>query len=157
WKLTVEGAVDRPLSLTLNDLQRMKEATLTATLECAGNSRVFLVPRVPGVPWELGAVSNAEWGGVPLAAILEKAGVQNKAVEVVLEGADTGEVKDPPTTPGVIPYARSLPLEKARKPEVLLAWKMNGAELTPAHGYPLRAVVAGWYGMASVKWLTRLV
>src|SRR5205807_5819150 len=97
------------------------------------------------------------WTGVPLAAVLERAGVKAGAVEVILEGADSGEVKDPPSSPGVIHFARSLPLEKARKPEVLLAYRMNGEELPAAHGFPLRAVVAGWYGMASVKWLTRLI
>jgi DMSO/TMAO reductase YedYZ molybdopterin-dependent catalytic subunit len=157
WKLGVEGAVDTPLSLTLDDIKKLPNSTVTATLECAGNGRIYLTPRVAGVPWELGAVGNAEWTGVPLSAVLDKAGVSTKAVEVILEGADTGEVKDPPATPGVINYTRSLPLDKARKPEVLLAFKMNGAELTPAHGYPLRAVVPGWYGMASVKWLTRLI
>jgi DMSO/TMAO reductase YedYZ molybdopterin-dependent catalytic subunit len=78
-------------------------------------------------------------------------------VEVILEGADSGEIRTDPTSPGVIPFARSLPLAKARKPEVLLAYSMNGKDLPAAHGFPLRAVVSGWYGMASVKWLTRLV
>jgi DMSO/TMAO reductase YedYZ molybdopterin-dependent catalytic subunit len=157
WKLKVEGAVERPLELSYGELKKIPAKTVTATLECAGNSRVFLVPRPSGVLWELGAVGTAEWTGVPLADLLERAGVKPGAVEVVLEGADSGEVKDPPTSPGVIPFARSLPLEKARKPEVLLAYRMNGEELPPTHGFPLRAVVAGWYGMASVKWLTRLI
>jgi DMSO/TMAO reductase YedYZ molybdopterin-dependent catalytic subunit len=157
WRLSVEGAVDKPLSLSLDELKEIGAETVTATMECAGNSRIFLTPKPSGVLWELGAVGTAKWTGVPLAAVLDKAGVASKAVEVILEGADSGEVKDPPTTPGVIHYARSLPLEKARKPEVLLAWKMNDADLTPAHGFPLRAVVSGWYGMAAVKWLTRLI
>jgi DMSO/TMAO reductase YedYZ molybdopterin-dependent catalytic subunit len=157
WRLKVEGAVERPLELSLDDLKKMTQSTQTATLECAGNSRVFLTPAVRGVPWELGAVGNAEWGGVPLAAVLDKAGVKSGAVEVVLEGADSGEIRDEPKSPGVIHFARSLPLDKARKPEVLLAHRMNGAELPASHGFPVRAVVAGWYGMASVKWLTRLV
>ena len=137
-----------------NELERAE--TVLATLECAGNSRVFLTPKPPGVLWELGAVGTAEWTGVPLAAVLEKAGVQGKAVEVILEGADSGEVKDPPTSPGVIHFARSLPLDKALDPNTLLAWRMNGELLTPRHGFPLRLVVPGWYGMASVKWLTRI-
>jgi DMSO/TMAO reductase YedYZ molybdopterin-dependent catalytic subunit len=157
WRLKVEGAVERPLELSLDELTNLASRTLTATLECAGNGRVFLTPKVRGVAWELGAVGNAEWTGVPLAAVLEKAGVRSQAVEVILEGADEGEVNDDPKSPGRIHFARSLPLAKARKPEVLLAYRMNGAALTPSHGYPLRAVVAGWYGMASIKWLTRLV
>jgi DMSO/TMAO reductase YedYZ molybdopterin-dependent catalytic subunit len=135
----------------------MPSQTRAMTLECAGNGRSFLRPKTKGVQWELGAVSTAEWTGVPLATVLDKAGVQPGAVEVVLEGLDTGEPGNEPRPPGAIPFARSLPLEKARKPEVLLAWAMNGKELTPEHGWPLRAVVGGWYGMASVKWLSRIL
>jgi DMSO/TMAO reductase YedYZ molybdopterin-dependent catalytic subunit len=157
WKLKVEGAVETPLELGYEDLLKLKSTTLTATLECAGNGRVFLTPKASGVNWELGAVSNAAWTGVPLASVLEKAGVQPGAVEVVLEGADSGEVKTDPKSPGIIHFARGLPLAKARRPEVLLAHQMNGKELPPSHGYPVRAVVPGWYGMASVKWLQRIV
>lgn len=156
WRLRVEGAVKQPLELSLDDLEKLAAKTLPATLECAGNGRVFLTPRPSGLLWELGAVGSAEWTGLPLASVLDKAGVADGAVEVVLEGADVGTVADP-ASPGPIHYARSLPLEKARKPEVLLATQMNGKPLTPAHGYPVRAVVPGWYGMASVKWLMRLL
>src|SRR5262249_36189201 len=124
WRLKVEGAVERPLELSYDDLRQLPTRSQTAVLECSGNSRVFLVPRPEGVPWELGAVSNAEWAGVPLAAVLDRAGLKPEAVEVIFEGADSGEVpgnREEPKSPGVIPYARSLPLEKARKPEVLLA------------------------------------
>jgi DMSO/TMAO reductase YedYZ molybdopterin-dependent catalytic subunit len=158
WRLSVEGAVERPLELGYDELRRMESRTRTALLECSGNGRVFLKPPQVGVRWELGGVGNAEWTGVPLAAVLERAGVKPGAVEVILEGADRGEYREPlPRTPGVIPFARSLPLERARRPEVLLAYRMNGAELTPRHGYPVRAIVPGWYGMASVKWLTRVI
>jgi DMSO/TMAO reductase YedYZ molybdopterin-dependent catalytic subunit len=157
WRLKVEGAVERPLELGYEELRKLPSRTQVALLECAGNSRVFLTPRVRGVQWELGAVGTAEWTGVPLAGVLERAGVRSGAVEVVLEGADRGEIRDDPRSPGPIHFARSLPLAKAQKPEVLLAYQMNGAELTREHGFPLRAVVPGWYGMASVKWLTRLV
>jgi DMSO/TMAO reductase YedYZ molybdopterin-dependent catalytic subunit len=156
WRLKVEGAVEKPLELTLDDVKKLPASTATVTLECAGNSRAFLVPKPSGVLWELGAVSTAEWTGTTLAAVLDRAGVKDGAVEVVLEGADSGEVRDP-QSPGVIHFAHSLSLEKARKPEALLAWKMNGSELPAAHGFPLRAIVAGWYGMAAVKWLTRIV
>lgn len=156
WKLRVEGAVQNQLELSFQDLRKLPNRSLTVTLECAGNSRVFLVPREAGVLWEMGAVGNARWSGAPLSAVLERAGLKDSAVEVVLEGADSGTVADP-KSPGVIHFARSLPLDKARKPEVLLAYQMNGKPLPPAHGFPLRAVVAGWYGMASVKWLTRII
>lgn len=160
WRLKVEGRVDRPLELTYDDLLKMPSRTQVALLECSGNSRVFLVPRAEGVPWELGAVSCAEWTGVPLAAVLDRAGLKADAVEVIAEGADSGELpgnREEPKSPGKVHFARSLGLDKARKPEVLLAYKMNGAELPPAHGWPVRLVVPGWYGMASVKWLQRLV
>jgi DMSO/TMAO reductase YedYZ molybdopterin-dependent catalytic subunit len=158
WRLKVEGAVEQLLELSYEDLRGMRSRTVTALLECSGNSRVFLSPSEAGVQWELGGVSNAEWTGVPLSAVLERARLKSSSVEVVLEGADNGQYREPaPKTPGVISYARSLPLSKAMKPEVLLAYRMNGRELPPAHGFPVRAVVPGWYGMASVKWLARII
>ncbi|HEY7308221.1 MAG TPA: sulfite oxidase [Gemmataceae bacterium] len=158
WRLKVEGAVEKPFEIGYDELRKMPAHTLTALLECSGNSRVFLKPPQMGIRWELGGVSNAEWTGVRLSDVLERAGVKEDAVEVILEGADRGEFKPPSTkSPGVIAYARSLPLTKARRPEVLLAYKMNGKDLPRAHGAPVRAVVAGWYGMASVKWLKRLL
>jgi DMSO/TMAO reductase YedYZ molybdopterin-dependent catalytic subunit len=158
WRLKIEGAVSNPVEIDYDELVKMPSHTLTAVLECSGNSRIFLKPPQNGIRWELGGVSNAEWTGVRLADVLERAGVKKDAVEVIAEGADKGEVKPPsPATPGVIPFSRSLPLAKARQPEVLLAYKMNGKELTPAHGAPVRLLVAGWYGMASIKWLNRLI
>ena len=102
-------------------------------------------------------MGNAEWTGIPLADILQQAGLKPDAVEVVLEGVDSGEIKKEPVSPGKINYARSLPVRKALSRDVILAYQMNGQSLTPAHGYPLRAVVSGWYGMASVKWLKRIL
>jgi DMSO/TMAO reductase YedYZ molybdopterin-dependent catalytic subunit len=157
WRLTVEGAVERPLALSAEELRQLPRVTRRLTMECAGNGRVFLVPKVRGVNWANGAVGTADWAGVSLAAVLERVGVKQSAVEVILEGADVGTVNDDPKSPGPIAFARSLPLAKARRPEVLLADTMNGEPLTPEHGSPLRAVVGGWYGMASVKWLTRIV
>ncbi len=156
WSLEVGGAVERPFRIGRDELLRVPSRTAPSTMECAGNNRVALVPRERGVLWESGAVGNAEWTGVPLAALLERAGVREGAVEVVLEGADQGTVNDEPRSPGPIQFARSLPLAKARRPEVLLAHRMNGRDLPAAHGFPLRAIVPGWYGMASVKWLTRI-
>jgi DMSO/TMAO reductase YedYZ molybdopterin-dependent catalytic subunit len=157
WRLTVEGAVECPLSLSYDEVLRLPARTFVATIECAGNSRIFLSPKVRGVQWELGAVGTAEWTGAPLAAVLERAGVRAGAADVVLEGADAGEISEEPRPPGPVRFARSLPLEKARQPDVILAYRMNGEQLAPAHGFPLRAVVPGWYGMASIKWLTRIV
>ncbi len=158
WRLKIEGAVGKPFEIDYDELRKMPAHTQTALLECSGNGRVFLDPPQVGLRWELGAVGNAEWTGVRLADVLERAGVKDGAVEVILEGADKGEMREPnPRTPGVIPFARSMPLGKAKRPEVLLAYKMNGKDLPPAHGFPVRAVVAGWYGMASVKWLQRII
>jgi DMSO/TMAO reductase YedYZ molybdopterin-dependent catalytic subunit len=120
---------------------------------------VFVTPRPAGLLWEMGGVGTAEWTGVPLAAVLERAGLTNAAVEVLLQGTDSGESREFPNpfqTPGRIPFARSLPLAKARD-DVLLAYRMNGVDLPIAHGFPLRAIVPGWYGMASIKWLAKIV
>jgi DMSO/TMAO reductase YedYZ molybdopterin-dependent catalytic subunit len=157
WRLKVEGAVEKPLELSYEDIKAMASKKQVTLLECAGNGRGFLVPKATGVVWELGAVSTAEWTGVPVSAILEKAGVKKDAVDIIFEGADAGEVRADPKSPGKINFARGLTLEKALKPEVLLAYRMNGDVLPIAHGFPLRLVVPGWYGMASVKWLTRIV
>jgi DMSO/TMAO reductase YedYZ molybdopterin-dependent catalytic subunit len=157
WLLKVEGLVSCPLEISLEELRRMPSRTVTMALECAGNSRIFLSPKVGGLQWELGAVGNAEWTGVPLSEVLKQAGVKPEAIEVVLEGADTGEIKKEPASPGKISYARSISLAKAMSPEVILAYHMNGEDITPAHGYPVRAIVPGHYGMASVKWLNRIL
>ncbi len=158
WRLKVEGEVEKPLEIDLDELRKMGSRTVTSLLECSGNGRVFLKPPQLGIRWEQGAVSNAEWTGVPLSAVLERAGIRDGAVEVILEGADRGKFESPnPKTPGVIHYARSLPLKKARQREVLLAYRMNGKELPASHGFPVRVVVPGWYGMASVKWLARII
>lgn len=157
YRLSVSGHVATPLQLTLADLRKLEPVTKPLMMECAGNGRINLVPVVRGLQWDRGAVGNAEWTGVPLSTILERAGVKRGAVEVLLVGADKGAIASDPATPGAIHYDRSLPIEKALKPEVILALKMNGEDLTPAHGFPLRAVIGGWYGMAAVKWLTRIV
>jgi DMSO/TMAO reductase YedYZ molybdopterin-dependent catalytic subunit len=157
WRLRVVGAVERELELSLDDLRRMTPRTVTTTLECAGNSRASLNPQVRGVQWANGALSTAEWTGVSLIDVLNRAGVRPSAVDVVLEGADRGEITAEPRTPGVIPYARGLPIAKARQADVLLAYRMGGADLPANNGFPMRAIVPGWYGMASVKWLTRIV
>jgi DMSO/TMAO reductase YedYZ molybdopterin-dependent catalytic subunit len=123
----------------------------TVTLECAGNGRAFLTPTVSGEQWELGAVSTAEWVGVALTDILDLAGVESAAHEVVFTGAD-----GTPGSEGAGPnrFQRSLTIDEVQQSETLLAYSMNGEPLPPNHGYPLRVVVPGWYGVASVKWLT---
>jgi DMSO/TMAO reductase YedYZ molybdopterin-dependent catalytic subunit len=154
YQLRIDGAVRRPFALSYEELRSMRSETRVATLECAGNSRVFLVPQVQGAQWELGAVSNAEWTGVPLGALLERAELQEDVCEIVLEGADRGTPKEEPIPPDPISYVWSLPRAKAIQPEVLIAYQMNGRDLSPDHGFPVRAIVPGHYGMASVKWLT---
>src|SRR5437879_682172 len=156
YQLRIDGAVRGPLSLSYQQLRDMPSETRVATLECAGNSRVFLVPQVSGAQWELGAVGNAEWTGVPLGALLERAGLEDDACEIVLEGADRGTPTEAPVPPSPVSYARSLPRDKALQREVLIAYQMNGRDLPPDHGYPVRAIVPGHYGMASVKWLTHV-
>jgi len=156
YRLRIDGAVRNPLALSYKELREMRSETRIATLECAGNGRVFLVPQARGAQWELGAVGNAEWTGVPLRTLLERAGLEEDACEVVLEGADRGTPTEEPIPPGPISYVRSVPREKAVQPEVLIAYQMNGRDLSRDHGYPVRAIVLGHYGMASVKWLTRV-
>jgi DMSO/TMAO reductase YedYZ molybdopterin-dependent catalytic subunit len=156
WRLKIEGEVNHPFEIGYDELVSLPARTFPVTLECAGNNRIFLEPKVKGVQWELGAVGTAEWTGVPLAAILERAEPKHGALEVILEGCDHGKVADAKGPAGEIRFARSLPLAKAFD-DVLLAWQMNGEELRPEHGFPLRAIVPGWYAMASIKWLERIV
>jgi DMSO/TMAO reductase YedYZ molybdopterin-dependent catalytic subunit len=149
WTLSVDGRVAHPLSLTLGDLRARPANEVTATMECAGNGRALLAPHVVSQPWLLEAVGNATWTGVPLRAILEEAEVLDDAVEVVFTGLDRGVEKGVEQS-----YQRSLELDVALADDVLLAYEMNGAPLLPQHGFPLRLLVPGWYGMTNVKWLT---
>jgi len=153
YRLRVEGLVEHPLELSWEDLTALPERSLFATVECAGNGRSFLATPVPGVQWGAGAIGHAEWTGVPLARVLERAGVKPGAIEVLFEGSDRGSEADHPAP---MQFARSLPLRKALHPDTLLAYRMNGELLGPTHGFPLRLFVPGWYGVASVKWLRRI-
>ena len=153
WRLSVDGHVERPLSLSLHDLQKLPSQSLIVTLECAGNGRARLAPRVEGEQWELGAVSSAEWTGVPLVEVLDRVGVRPGALDVVFRGADSGPVAG---REGTVRFERSLGVSEARGSEALLAYAMNGEPLPLQHGFPLRLVVPGWYGVASVKWLTEI-
>jgi DMSO/TMAO reductase YedYZ molybdopterin-dependent catalytic subunit/rhodanese-related sulfurtransferase len=153
WRLEVNGLVDHPLRLRLRDLHNMRSETLVATLECAGNGRSAFDPPAEGEQWQLGAVSTAEWTGVPLAEILGRAGLTPEAVEIVFRGADQGSAGD---AADPIRFERSLPVTGAGQPGSLLAYAMNGEPLPLEHGYPLRLIVPGWYAVASVKWLTEI-
>jgi DMSO/TMAO reductase YedYZ molybdopterin-dependent catalytic subunit len=153
FRLSVGGLVDRPMSLGVADLRQMPSRTLVVTLECAGNGRTGFNPPVDGEKWDLGAVSTAEWTGVPLVEVLDRAGVRADAREVVFRGADGGTV-DGHTEP--IRFERSLRLDQTREAEVLLVYAMNGEPLPVQHGYPVRVIVPGWYAVASVKWLTEI-
>src|SRR5437667_2274312 len=114
WRLRVEGEVKKPFELGYDELLKLKSRKIPVTLECAGNNRNFLEPKVKGVQWGLGAVGNAEWTGVPLSIVLERAGVKPNAREVILEGADEGELEDGKAPRGNVRFARSIPLTKAR-------------------------------------------
>ena len=148
WRLEVGGRVARPLRLSLEELRARPARTLAVTLECAGNGRALLSPRALSQPWLTEAVGTAEWTGTPLPPILEEAGLEADAAEVVFTGLDRGVQGDVEHD-----YERSLPMEEALRDEVLLAYAINGQPLPPQHGFPLRLVVPGWYGMTHVKWL----
>src|SRR4029453_4239180 len=153
FRLQVGGMVDRPLSLTLRDLRNLPSQTMVITLECAGNGRTLFEPAIAGEKWNLGAVSTAEWTGVPLVEVLDRAGVRTGAREVLFKGEDGGTV-DGDSAP--IRFERSLSLDDARQADALLAYAMNGEALPLQHGYPLRLIVPGWYAVAVVKWLTEI-
>jgi DMSO/TMAO reductase YedYZ molybdopterin-dependent catalytic subunit len=153
FRLSVGGNVERPLSLSIRDLQNMRSQTLVVTLECAGNGRTLFERPTEGEKWAVGAVSTAEWTGVPMSEILDRAGVRTEANEVLFRGADCGSVDVQPES---IRFERSLRLDDVRGGDVLLAYAMNGEPLPIQHGYPLRVIVPRWYAVASVKWLTEI-
>jgi DMSO/TMAO reductase YedYZ molybdopterin-dependent catalytic subunit len=149
FRLEVGGSVERPQSLSLDDLRARERVAMPVTFECAGNGRALLQPRPLSQPWLTEAVGTAEWSGTPLAPLLAEAGVREEAVEALFAGLDRGveggEEQD---------YERSLALGDLS--EALLAYEMNGEPRPPQHGFPLRLVMPGWYGMTNVKWLTRI-
>lgn len=151
WRLKIGGRVSRPLSLTLEEIKKRPARTLAVTMECAGNGRALFAPRRISQPWFLEAIGTAQWTGAPLRGLLEEAGLTREVAEIVFTGLDKGieggEVQH---------YQRSLSLSEALREEVLLAYAMNGEPLQPQHGYPVRLLVPGWYGMTSVKWLDRI-
>ena len=151
WRLHVGGMVSNTLTLHVDDIKRRQSVTLAVTMECAGNGRALLSPRPISQPWMVEAIGTAQWTGTPLRGVLEQAGVTDDAVEILFTGLDRGVQGDE-----LHYYQRSLSVAEAMRDEVLLAYGMNGRPLEPQHGYPLRLIVPGWYGMASVKWLDRI-
>ena len=144
YRLAVGGLVRRKLSLSLRDLMQMPSQTFFATLECAGNGRTNFDPPIPGEKWAFGAVSTAEWTGAPLKAVLERAGIESSAREVLFRGADRGTVDD---SSGTIRFERSLRLDEAGDSGAILAYVMNGEPLPIHHGFPLRLIVPSWYAV----------
>jgi DMSO/TMAO reductase YedYZ molybdopterin-dependent catalytic subunit len=151
WRLHIGGLASNPFALSLDDIRARPKMTMPVTMECAGNGRALMQPRPISQPWMGEAVSTAEWAGTPLRPLLEEAGVADDAVEFVFTGADKGVQGEI-----VHLYQRSLSVAEAMRDEVLLAYEMNGRALEPQHGFPLRLLVPGWYGMTSVKWLTTI-
>jgi DMSO/TMAO reductase YedYZ molybdopterin-dependent catalytic subunit len=147
WKLTVGGEVQNLITLTLDELKKAPKHAVTVTLECAGNGRAFSDPPVAGIQWEKGAVGTARFAGARLADVLERAGVKSTGQYVAMNGADKPLGKMPD-------FIRNIPIKKALDADTILAYEMNGEALPFLHGFPLRAVVPGWEGAYSVKWLT---
>jgi sulfane dehydrogenase subunit SoxC len=149
FRLEITGAVERPLSLSLDDLRARERVALPVTFECAGNGRALLEPRPLSQPWLTEAVGTAEWAGTALGPLLNEAGLRPEGVELLFSGLDRGVEGGEEQA-----YERALPVGEALGG--LLAYEMNGAPLPPQHGFPLRLVVPGWYGMQNVKWLARI-
>ena len=149
FQLEIDGAVERPQTLSLDDLRARGRVDEPITFECAGNGRALLEPRPVSQPWLTEAVGTADWGGTPLPPLLAEVGASQKAIELLFSALDRGVEGGEPQT-----YERALPIGEAR--DAILAYEMNGEPLPPQHGFPLRLVVPGWYGMQNVKWLTRI-
>jgi sulfane dehydrogenase subunit SoxC len=149
WRLEVDGLVERPLSLSLEDLRARPAVELAVTMECAGNGRAHVEPHVVSQPWLLEAVGTASWRGASVASLLGDAGVRDGAIEALFTGLDRGVEGGEEQS-----YARSVAVGELG--DAVLAYEVNGVPLPPQHGYPLRLVVPGWYGMTSVKWLSRI-
>jgi sulfite oxidase len=149
WRLMVGGEVEKPLTLTLSELAKLESHSVVNTLECAGNGRSLHRPQVPGIQWGKGAVGTARFSGPRLRDVLQRAGVKSTGKHVMFRGLDEVPGKVPP-------FIRSIPIEKALDGDTLIATHMNGAALTKHHGFPARALVPGWIGAASCKWLTEI-
>jgi DMSO/TMAO reductase YedYZ molybdopterin-dependent catalytic subunit len=148
WRLTVNGLVDQELKLTLANLKEFRTVTITAVLQCSGNGRASYRPQAPGVQWTRGAVGNAEWTGVRLQDVLERAGVRSPCLHVQFQGADRPPLSTVPL------FIRSIPIWKAIHPDTILAYEMNGRPLPLLHGAPVRLITPGWMAESCIKWLT---
>ncbi len=151
WRLEVGGLVARPLSLSLEDVHRLPSVELVATMECAGNGRAHLDPRPFSQPWLEEAVATGRWRGARLRDVLDQAAVREEAVELVLAGLDRGLEAG-----GEQRFERSLAVGSVEVDDAILAHEIDGRPLPPQHGFPLRLVVPGWYGMTNVKWLAEI-
>jgi sulfane dehydrogenase subunit SoxC len=151
WRLEVDGLVKRPLSLSLDDLRSRSAVDLAVTMECAGNGRANVEPHVVSQPWLLEAVGTARWRGPSVNQLLTYAGLEKEAVEVVFTGLDRGVEGEEEQL-----YARSLSVDELLASDAILAYEVNDVPLPPQHGFPVRLLVPGWYGMTSVKWLARI-
>ncbi len=149
WRLSLGGEVEKPLKLSLAELSKIETHSVVNTLECAGNGRSLHRPQVPGIQWGKGAVGTARFSGPRLRDVLQRAGVKSTGKHVMFRGLDEVPGKVPP-------FIRSIPIEKALDSDTLIATHMNGAALTKHHGFPARALVPGWIGAASCKWLTEI-
>ncbi len=149
WRLSISGEVEKPVTISLSDLSKFETHSVVNTLECAGNGRGLQRPQVPGIQWGKGAVGTAKFSGPRLRDVLQHAGVKSSGKHVMFRGLDEVPGKVPP-------FIRSIPIEKALDSDTLLATHMNGAPLTKHHGFPARALVPGWIGAASCKWLTQI-
>ncbi len=153
WSVTIDGEVNTPLTLSIADIKSQVDTeTLQLQLECGGNGRRFFTPGASGNQWTFGAISCAEWTGVRLADVLERAGLKSTAVYTGHYGADTHLSGDPDK----VPLSRGVPIEKAMDPHTLIAWAVNGDQMPDLNGHPLRLVVPGWPASCSQKWLTRI-
>ncbi len=149
WKLVVDGEVHKSLELSLADLMKLPAVTFPALIECGGNGRGLFDPKVRGNQWRQGAVACSEWTGVRLADVLKMAGLKPSAVYTAHYGEDPpiGQAK---------PFSRGVPIDKAMEGHTIIAYRMNGKDLEPLNGYPVRLVAPGWIGSCSQKWLTRI-
>lgn len=149
WNLKIDGVVNQPVTLSMDDLKKLPRVELVGVLECAGNGRSFYEPHVPGAQWAYGSVGNGRWAGVRLRDVLQKAGLKDGAKDLLLDGADVPLGKMPK-------FQRTIPVRKALDPDTLLAYEMNGQPLPVEHGFPLRLIASGWAGDSWVKWLRRI-
>lgn len=149
WRLKVDGVVNQPLTLTMEDLKALPRVELVGVLECAGNGRSFYKPHVAGTQWQFGGVGNGRWAGVRFRDVLQKAGLKDSAKEILFDGSDMPLGKMPK-------FQRTITAKKALDPDTLLAYEMNSQPLPDEHGYPLRLIAPGWAGDSWVKWLAHI-